>query len=210
MKESKKTQSRQMRKIAVVISGMPSVGKTTAADVISKRFGLLHVAGGDMLKEMAIERGYHPSGSDWWDSNEGMKFLAERKNDPQFDKEVDRKLVQYIKKGGVVITSYTVPWLCSDGLKIWFDAPPKERAKRLAGRDGIGISAAERIIDQRDTRNRKLYSKLYNIKFGKDLSVFNYIIDTRKMNAEQVAEAAAELVNNYMKSTYNDISRKAN
>ena len=179
---------------------MPSVGKTTAAEMIAKRFGLRHIAGGDMLKEMAIERGYHPSGSDWWDSAEGMKFLADRDNDSQFDREVDRRLISYIKKGDVVITSYTVPWLCSDGLKIWFHAPPKVRAKRLAGRDKIGIRTAEQIINQRDRRNRKLYWDIYKIKFGQDLNVFNYEIDTEKMDAEQVAEAAARLVDNYLKS----------
>jgi CMP/dCMP kinase len=211
MKESKNRSNRiESRKISVVISGMPSVGKTTAAEVIAKRFGLRHIAGGDMLKEMAIERGYHPSGFDWWDSPEGMKFMADRKNDSQFDREVDRRLINYITKGGVVITSYTVPWLCSDALKIWFAAPPKVRAKRLAGRDKIENRTAERIIKQRDARNRKLYWDIYKIKFGKDLSVFNYEIDTAKLNAEQVAEAAALLVDNYLKFLPDATKKKSN
>ena len=58
------------KKLAVIISGMPSVGKTTAADEIAKRFHLKHLAGGDMLKQIAFERGYRPSGSDWWDTPE--------------------------------------------------------------------------------------------------------------------------------------------
>ena len=188
------------KKIAVIISGMPSVGKTTAAEVISKRFGLAHIAGGDMLREMAIERGYDPEGPDWWDSSEGMKFLAERSGDPKFDKEVDRKLIEHIRRGGVVITSYTVPWLCNDGLKMWFSASPKARAKRLAGRDRISFAAALKIIKQRDARNRMLYSKLYKIEFGKDISVFNYIIDTEDMTAREVVEAAARLVSDYKNS----------
>ncbi|MDH2900992.1 MAG: nucleoside monophosphate kinase [archaeon] len=188
------------KKIAVVISGMPSVGKTTAAEVISKRFRLAHIAGGDMLREMAIERGYDPEGPDWWDSREGMKFLAERSSDPKFDKEVDRKLIEYIRRGGVVITSYTIPWLCNDGLKIWFSASPRARAKRLAGRDRISFAPALKIINQRDARNRLLYSKLYKIEFGKDLSVFNYIIDTEDMTAREVVEAAARLVSDYKNS----------
>ena len=182
------------KKLAVVISGMPSVGKTTAANAIAKRFHFKHVAGGDMLKEMAIERGYSPSGSDWWDSPEGMKFLAERKANPDFDKEVDRKLIQYLKSGGAVITSYTVPWLCPDGLKIWFSATQRNRAKRLAGRDGFSYSKALRIIKSRDAKNRNLYTKIYHIMFGKDLSVFNYIIKTDDLTAQEVATAACELV----------------
>lgn len=178
----------------MIISGMPSVGKTTAADTIAKSFGLAHVAGGDMLKEMAIEEGYNPTGPDWWDSPAGMKFLKERNKNPKFDKEVDRRLINYIHKGGVVITSYTVPWLCKGGLKFWFAASPKVRAKRLAGRDGISFKLAYKIIRQRDAKNRRLYAKIYKIPYGKDLSVFNYVIDTEDLSAKQVASVARELV----------------
>ncbi|MHB1909536.1 MAG: cytidylate kinase family protein [Nitrososphaerales archaeon] len=186
-----------MKKISVVISGMPCVGKTTAADVIAKRFGLVHLAGGDMLKEMAIERGYTPSGSDWWDKEEGMTFLSERRSNPEFDREVDKRLTSKVKSGGVVVTSYTVPWLCKQGLKLWFDASPDTRASRLAGRDAISKTRARKIIRQRDERNRRLYKRIYKIDFGKDLSVFNYIIDTEEMTKKQVAETAANLVKTY-------------
>jgi len=192
-KNSKKSSSPNSA-LSVVLSGMPSVGKTTAASAIAKRFHYKHVAGGDMLKEMAIERGYSPSGSDWWDTDEGMKFLAERRTNPDFDKEVDRKLIEYLKCGNTVITSYTVPWLCADGLKIWFSATQRNRAKRLAGRDGFSLAKALRIIRSRDSRNRALYSRIYGIKFGKDLSVFNYVIETDDLSAQEVATAACELV----------------
>jgi cytidylate kinase len=88
---------------------MPSVGKTTAAESIAKQFRLRIIGGGDMLKQMAIDRGYDPSGSDWWDMPEGMKFLSERERNTDFDKEVDRRLAKYVKHGGVVITSYSIP-----------------------------------------------------------------------------------------------------
>jgi CMP/dCMP kinase len=173
---------------------MPSVGKTTAAESIAKTFHLKIIAGGDMLKQMAIDRGYNPSGSDWWDTPEGMKFLSERENNSDFDREVDRKLVNYVKRGGVVITSYSIPWLCKDGIKFWFHASQKARAKRLAGRDRISISKALAILKKRDSENRKLYRHLYNIRFGDDLSTFNFIIDTEKMSAEDVANTACKLV----------------
>ncbi len=178
---------------------MQSVGKTTAADSIAKKFHLEHIAGGDMLKQMAYERGYKPLGSDWWDTTEGMTFISERKRNPDFDKEVDRRLLEYLNKGGVVITSYSVPWLCDEGLRLWFDAPQKIRAERLAGRDKISVRKASLIIKKRDTENKKLYKKLYNIRFGDDLSTFNFIIDTRKMSAAEVAKASCKLVSEYSK-----------
>src|SRR5271169_2956336 len=118
-------------KVSVIISGMPSVGKTTAANAIAKKYHLSHVAGGDMLKQIAIDRGYRLSGPEWWDTPEGMKFLSERKKDLEFDKEVDRKLAVHIREGDVVMTSYSMPWLAkNDGLKLWFHATQRTRASR--------------------------------------------------------------------------------
>jgi CMP/dCMP kinase len=189
------------KKVSVIISGMSSVGKTTAADVIAEKYHLRHVAGGDMLKELALERGYRPSGSDWWDTPDGMKFLSERKSDPEFDKKVDRKLTECIRKGDVVITSYPMPWLAkNDGLKLWFEANQKNRANRLAGRDSIAKSLALKIIRIRDRENKKIYKELYGIEFGDDLSPFNFVIDTNRLSATEVADAASKLVGDYVRA----------
>jgi len=154
-----------------------------------------------MLKQIAFERGYRPSGSDWWDTAEGMKFLSERKSDPEFDKRVDKKLADHINKGSVVITSYSLPLLIqNDGLKLWFAASQSTRAGRLAGRDSITKAEALKIIKKRDIENKRLYSRLYGIKFGDDLSPFNYIIETDKLSALEVAEAACKIVSEYSKS----------
>ncbi|MDA4112307.1 MAG: AAA family ATPase [Thaumarchaeota archaeon] len=192
---------RRTRNISVIISGMPSVGKTTAANAIADKYGLKHVAGGDMLKEMAIERGYKPSGSEWWDTLQGMAFLSERERNPNFDKEVDQRLEKYLKTGNVVMTSYSMPWLVrDDGLKLWFHASQKTRASRLAGRDSISNSKALVIIRKRDAENKRLYKKLYDIGFGEDLSPFHFIIDTNKMTAKEVAQASTKIVGEYARA----------
>lgn len=188
---------RKRKKISVVISGMPSVGKTTAARAIARKFHLKLIAGGDMLKEMAIERGYEPAGSDWWDTKEGMKFLAERRRNPDFDKEVDRRLSEYLKKGGLVITSYPIAWLSDEGIRLWFHASQKTRAKRLAGRDGISFSNALNVLKHRDIDNKKLYKRLYNISFGNDVTPFNFVVDTEEMTAAKVAIITCKLVSEY-------------
>jgi cytidylate kinase len=185
---------------SVIISGMPSVGKTTAANYIAKKFGLRHLAGGDMLKQIAREQGFKPSGADWWDTNEGMRFLSMRKKNRLFDKEVDKRLIKQIRRGGVVVTSYPIPWICKEGLKMWFAASRKTRAKRLAGRDSISVKKAFGIVKNRDSANMKLYRDLYGIEFGKDLSVFNFRLDTENLTANKVAKMAAGLVESYAES----------
>jgi CMP/dCMP kinase len=104
---------------SIVISGPPAVGKTTVAKGLADEFNLTYLSGGDILKEMANEQGFDVSGDDWWDTEDGMKFLNQRENNSEFDKKVDDKLIQLFNTGGMVITSYTLPWLVSNGIS-WF------------------------------------------------------------------------------------------
>ena len=43
---------------SIIISGPPAIGKTTIAKGLAKEFGLLHLSGGDILKELAEEEGF--------------------------------------------------------------------------------------------------------------------------------------------------------
>ncbi len=174
---------------AIIISGMPATGKTEAARILSERLGIPMMGGGDILKEMARERGYHPTGDDWWDTEEGMRFVSERQKDPNFDKEADRRMEEKVKKGNIILTSYTAPWLFKDGIKIWLNATPETRAKRMAKRDNIDMGKAKEAIAFRDKGNSDIYSKMYNIKLGSDKKPFDIIIDTDNITAEQVADA---------------------
>ena len=165
---------------------MSSVGKTTVAKNISKKYNLKHFSGGDILKDLAINKGNAISGSDWWDNTHGMRFLSQRIQNTKFDKLVDKKLLQLISKGNVVVTSYPIPWLTKNGINIWLHGSFKNRAKRLSQRDNISIVSAKKILDKRDKNNYRIYKKIYKINFGKDLSVFDFIINTNNLNSKQV------------------------
>src|SRR6185503_16569170 len=153
---------------SVVISGWPAVGKTTIAAKLAEEFGLVMYNGGDILKMLAAEKGYSTDRDDWWDTDEAKKFMQQRKSDPSFDKKVDKKLAELVRKGGVVITSYTLPWLVKDNLviKLWLRGSPENRAKRMANRDEINLADAKKIVALRDEENRKIYYKLYGFRFG--------------------------------------------
>jgi len=167
---------------------MPASGKTSVAIEIAKKYGVKYLCGGDILKEIAISKGYQPSGDDWWDTKNGMKFMEERKKSFQFDREVDDKLVKIIAEGGVVVTSYTTPWLSTKGVKIWLKASPRSRSKRLAFRDKIQYKEAEKIVKKRDSENIAIYKKLYGFNIDEDLSVFHLVLDTNFLSKNQVIE----------------------
>ena len=179
---------------SIVISGPPAVGKTTVAKGLADEFNLEYVSGGDVLKEMAKEQGFDSEGDDWWDTEEGMKFLNQREQNSEFDKKLDDKLTTLYNQGGMVITSYTLPWLIQDGIRIWLEGSHASSTKRMQSRDNMSPEEAYEITKERFDKNKALYKKLYDFDFGDDKSVFDLIINTDNLTAQQVIDVAKETV----------------
>ena len=179
---------------SIIISGPPAIGKTTIAKALAKEFSLSYVSGGDVLKELAKEEGFETSGDDWWDKSQGMRFLNLRQENSEFDKKVDEKLKELFLKGNVVITSYTLPWLINDGIKIWLSGTIENSSKRMSYRDNTTSDEALVIVKKRFEENKIIYKKLYGFNFGDDLSVFDKIIETDGLNINQVLEIAKTAV----------------
>ena len=177
-----------------MVSGPPAIGKTTVAKGLAVEFNLQYLSGGDILKELANEQGFSSSGDDWWDTDEGMQFLDQRKNNPKFDKIVDDKLKTLFENGRVVITSYTLPWLVNDGIKIWLSGTLENSVKRMQSRDNVSEISALYIVKKRFDQNKLIYKNLYNFEFGEDLSVFDTIIETDNLDAGQVLNKAKSIV----------------
>lgn len=179
---------------SIIISGPPAIGKTTIAKGLAKEFGLKYLSGGDVLKELAKEEGFHTGGDDWWDTPEGMTFLNQRKTNPEFDKKVDEKLKELFFKGGVVITSYTLPWIVKNGIKIWLAGSQINSARRMVVRDNLSSEDALEIVKKRYEENKAIYKNLYGFDFGENLSVFDKIISTDDLGADEVLSIAKSVV----------------
>ena len=179
---------------SIIISGPPAIGKTTIAKAITEEFGLTHLSGGDILKELAEEEGFKTGGDDWWDTQEGMNFLSHRQANSEFDKNVDEKLKKHFLDGNVVITSYTLPWLVEGGVKIWLEGSKENSAQRMTTRDNLSKDSALEIVQKRYQENKKIYKALYGFEFGEDLSVFDKVIETDGLNASQVLDIAKTVV----------------
>ena len=182
---------------SIIISGPPAIGKTTVARGLAEEFDLVHLSGGDILKELAKDKGFDTKGNDWWDTQEGMNFLVERQENSEFDKNVDDKLKKLFSKGNVVITSYTLPWLVDGGVKIWLSGSKKNSVQRMTIRDNLSETDALGIVQKRYNENKIIYKTLYGFEFGEDLSVFNKIIETDDLDAKQVLELAKSTVRKF-------------
>ena len=180
--------------ISVVISGSAAVGKTTLAHALAKEFGFKLYNGGDILKEIARQQGYSVTGNDWWDSNEAIGFMKARKKNSVYDRQVDEKLTNIAKKGNVIITSHTLPWLTPEPITFWLSASPQKRSERMSKRDKISIKEALRIVRMRDRENKKIYKKIYGANFGDGLEVFDFMINTELLSLDSLVYLCKEIM----------------
>lgn len=177
------------QKVVVCVCGMAGCGKSTLAKRLAKKYRLKYLSGGNALKALALELGYKPSGRGWWETEEGRRFLQRRMENPDFDKRVDQKMMGWAEQGNVVLDSWTMPWLLKEGFKIWLEASPEVRVKRIAKRDGISPERALEALKEKDKKTKIIYQNLYGFDLGEDFSPFHLILDVNELNAEEVFRA---------------------
>ncbi|MEA3342557.1 MAG: AAA family ATPase [archaeon] len=180
--------------ITIIISGMAGSGKTSLAKALANHYGFKYLCGGDALKEIAMRKGYHFSGDDWWETEDGMRFLSERKNNPDFDKEVDAFLKKKACEGSVAITSWALPWLGAVGVKIWLNAAQGTRAKRIMKRDVSAFDTALAAVKKRDIENIELYKRMYGYVLDKDRDVFDLVLETDSKTIDELKKEVVEFI----------------
>jgi cytidylate kinase len=188
------------KKIVICISGMAGTGKSTLSKKLAEKYNLKCYSGGDALKELAKAEGYDVSRQGWWESLEGLNFLKERVIDPKFDKAVDAKLLEYAQQGNVLLDSWTMPWLLKEGFKIWLMASIEKRAARVAERDKITVNEAFKVLEEKESRTKAIYKKLYGFALGEDFAPFDLVLDTANLNAEEVFEVLCRVIDNVVLS----------
>lgn len=191
-----RTEGKVGKPVVICIGGMAGSGKSTLARKLAEKYKLGYLSGGDALRALAVEEGYRSLGHGWWESREGMRFLEEREKDNRFDEAVDRKLLQMAHKGNVILDSWTMPWLLERAFKIWLEASPEKRAKRIAGRDRISFKDALNALKRKEEQTKAIYKKLYDFNLGEDFAPFNFILDTDNLKSEEVFEIVCIVMDN--------------
>jgi cytidylate kinase len=187
------------KRMILCISGMAGCGKSTASKKIARKYKMRYFSGGDALKALALESKQPLTEEGWWESTEGMRFLKKRMQDYSFDKKVDNRLLEWAREGGVVLDSWTMPWLLKGGFKIWLEASPEERAKRIARRDGITFEKAFIALKEKDSKTKAIFAKLYGFNLGEDFSPFDMILDVNQLGPEDVFQTLSLVIDNLCK-----------
>src|SRR3989338_2289237 len=123
----------------VIIFGFSGSGKSTMANLVGERYSLrvVHPSGilRDLYEGKKVDIGNTRYNTGFWESEEGIELFKSRldKEEP-LDVVSDRILVEEVRKGNVVIDSWSIPWLTDTGTKIYLKADLEIRAQRVAMR----------------------------------------------------------------------------
>lgn len=117
---------------------------------------------------------------------------------PEVDAELDRRLAERARAGDVIIESRLAGWIArNEGLRavtVFIDCSSAERARRVAGREGVSVEQALADNTERQQIERARYIALYGIDI-EDLSIYDLVLDSGALApvelAERVVAAAA-------------------
>src|SRR3989338_7091985 len=110
------------------------------------------------------------------------------------DKALDKELLAIAEKGDVVLDSWTMPWLCDKGIKVWLRAKAETRAERVAERDKL---KCEDVIKKRKDRGKKtagIYKKIYGFEMGKDFKPFDIVVITDVISQDYVMKTVIKKI----------------
>ena len=159
----------------ILLSGLSGTGSTTAAKRVAADFNLAYLYGGQIFRNLAVERGI------------SLEELAESlEHDPEAEREIDRRLVAAGMNDNVLIEGRTIGWIFPPevpSVRIWLLCDLSERLRRVQAREHHPRSA-ENLLRREASDNRR-YGELYGIEED-DFSPFDLVIDTTTMPVDEV------------------------
>lgn len=172
----------------LTVSGPPGSGKSTTAAALAEAFGLEHISGGDIFRELAAERDMTP-----------VEFNELAEEDDQIDRDLDRRLYEIAQeRDDVLLESRLAGWLAADeaDIRIWLDAPLNIRAERIADREDKAVAVAREETDRREASEAKRYEEYYNIDID-DRSIYDIVYNTARWSPEGVLGMLTTAVDSY-------------
>ena len=157
----------------ILLSGLSGTGSTTAARRIAADLGLRYVYGGQIFRNLAVERGI------------SLEELAESlERNPETEREIDRRLIEAGMADDVLIEGRTIGWIFPVDVpasRIWLICELPERLRRVQAREHHPRSA-ENLLRREASDNRR-YRTLYGIE-PEDYSPFDLVLDTTRLSVD--------------------------
>ncbi len=154
----------------VTLGGPPGAGKTTVADLLSKRTGWPLISAGEMFRREAEARGLSLP-----------EFGRRAERDPRLDRAVDRRQAAEAARhrNAIVEGRLAAHFIPKAELKVWLTAPLEVRAARVARREGVSAATARRQVRERGLCEARRYRRWYSIDID-DLAPYHLVIDSSR------------------------------
>jgi cytidylate kinase len=156
---------------------------------IAEKYGLRYISSGELFRKIALEKGV---------TLEELSVMAEK--DPSIDLMIDDRMKQEGSRLGSVGDALLSGWLLKDiaDIKIWFKAPLDTRVRRIADRERRPYEEVYKETVRREESERYRFKKYYSIDID-DLSIYDYVISTHKLDLESVIIVVDDIIDGYLR-----------
>ena len=183
----------------ITISGLSGCGNSTASSNVAKALGLSVF--NYTLRNMAADM--------------GIPFevlLGDAQKTNWYDYALDSKILGHsVEHDDFVSGSRLSGWILeAPDLRVWLNAAPETRARRIANREGLPFDAVLENTLKRDAEDVARYKRVYGIDIL-DHDGFDLVVNTEYLAADQVAAlivSAAELAKKNKIHKPNRLSQK--
>jgi CMP/dCMP kinase len=172
----------------ITISGSAGSGKSTVAKYIADKLDLTHYSNGDLMRQMAKEKGV---------SILELNKLSE--NDKTIDKELDERQIRLGKDDdNFVIDSRLGFHFIPNSFKVFLKADLRVRAERIFGdqrseEHNTDVMHTIENIEKRQESEKLRYKELYNVDYT-DEANFDLIVNTTDKTIDEVGEEVLKAV----------------
>ncbi|MEI6660038.1 MAG: cytidylate kinase family protein [bacterium] len=162
----------------ITIFGLAGTGKSTAGKILQSRMGYAFVSTGSMFRTMAEKQGL---------SLADFEILSN--SDDKYDRELDKQTEEYGKVNDNFIFDSRLAWyFIPDSFKVKLDCDFDTRTQRISERENKDVEQVRAETKSREDLITERYKKYYGIEDFSNNKNFDFIVDTRINNAEQVVD----------------------
>jgi predicted cytidylate kinase len=169
----------------ITISGTPGSGKSTVAEILKEKIGIKYIYSGEIFRKQAEK--YEMT------LEEFGKYCEENS---EVDKELDKKQVEILKRGNVILEGRLAGWLAYknkiDAFKVFLDAEVDVRTKRIMKRENGDFEKRKREMIKRENSEKTRYKNYYDIDIS-DKSIYDMVIGTGKKKPDEIVK---EIISN--------------
>lgn len=175
------------KEIRIAISGKSGCGNSTVSRMVAQELDIALI--NYTFHTMADEQGV---------TFDEMCRMAE--SDDQWDRMLDQRQVERARAQSCVLGSRLAIWVLEEAdLKVYLQADPETRARRIQQREGGSMEDVLSATNERDRRDHARYLRLYNIDTT-SYSFADLIIRTDDKNPNEIVSMIVEQARTILRS----------